>query len=452
MRKTRSLTVKEVASLPASSTPYSVGGGLGLFLRKTATGSGNWFIRFTSPVTGKRRDKGLGSYPEVTLAQANQKAKDLRSLIASGTDPIEADGEAKARAESARLGAKTFEAVAREWRDDPSTLDRYKNNHSDGPSAALAREYRRLEKHVFPSVGEMPFTTLTPRALADCFRKVSGKPKQYEKVVIDVRKVFRYGITQGLREDNPVDAATDLAKDARGADASGTEHYAACDIHEIPRLMEELLRNSTASAQAIAFSILTAARSQAVRLARWKEFDLKTGIWTIPREHDKIKRQGAWVHRDIFLSPQALDVLRAQASYCDGRPDPEGHVFLSQRQTGLGKMAFSLLLKRMHEARLAKDGRGWIDPAKEKAGDAHCRITAHGTARASFRTWCETDEHGNRFHIDQKAAELCLLHAVTEDERLNHAYTRATLDGERRRIMALWGRYCLTGEWPADES
>ena len=106
----------------------------------------------------------------------------------------------------------------------------------------------------------------------------------------------------------------------------------------------------------------------------------------------------------------------------------------------------------MHEARLAKDGRGWIDPAKEKAGDAHCRITAHGTARASFRTWCETDEHGNRFHIDQKAAELCLLHAVTEDERLNHAYTRATLDGERRRIMALWGRYCLTGEWPADES
>ena len=83
----RPLTVKDVAALPASPSPYSVGRGLGLFHRRAATGSGNWVIRCTSPVKGKRRDKSLGSYPEITLAQACQKAMNIRSLIASSTAP-----------------------------------------------------------------------------------------------------------------------------------------------------------------------------------------------------------------------------------------------------------------------------------------------------------------------------------------------------------------------------
>lgn len=43
------------------------------------------------------------------------------------------------------------------------------------------------------------------------------------------------------------------------------------------------------SAQACEFAILTAARSKAVRLARWDEIDLEKGIWVVPLEHDKIK-------------------------------------------------------------------------------------------------------------------------------------------------------------------
>lgn len=63
----------------------------GLYLRpSSARGQGSWFLRFVSPVTGRRRDLGLGAYPEVGIAQARKLAIEARSAIADGRDPIEA--------------------------------------------------------------------------------------------------------------------------------------------------------------------------------------------------------------------------------------------------------------------------------------------------------------------------------------------------------------------------
>lgn len=57
--------------------------GLVLIPSKTK-GRGKWVLRFISPVTGKRRNAGLGTYPEVGIAEAGKVGMRMRELLAAG--------------------------------------------------------------------------------------------------------------------------------------------------------------------------------------------------------------------------------------------------------------------------------------------------------------------------------------------------------------------------------
>ena len=86
------------------------------------------------------------------------------------------------------------------------------------------------------------------------------------------------------------------------------KNRAACPVKDIPALMLQIHSEHSVSARAVEFAILTTARSQAVRLATWKEFDLDKKTWIIPRDHDKVKAEKR--DRTIFLSSQAIAILR----------------------------------------------------------------------------------------------------------------------------------------------
>ncbi|HEU0215363.1 MAG TPA: Arm DNA-binding domain-containing protein, partial [Stellaceae bacterium] len=69
MARTSKLTALEIAKVSAPSVLHDGGG---LYLRCTASGGKSWVFRFQ--IGGKRRDMGLGPYPEVSLAKAREKA------------------------------------------------------------------------------------------------------------------------------------------------------------------------------------------------------------------------------------------------------------------------------------------------------------------------------------------------------------------------------------------
>ena len=75
----------------------------------TAKGRGNWVLRYVSPVTSKRRNAGLGSYPEISIADTTKQGQKMREQLANGLDPLELK-----RAEESKPSIPTFEAVARE--------------------------------------------------------------------------------------------------------------------------------------------------------------------------------------------------------------------------------------------------------------------------------------------------------------------------------------------------
>src|SRR5437773_4618637 len=62
--------------------------GGGLYLRVSASGAKSWVYRFQ--LGKKRRDMGLGSYPDISLAEARALATEHRKQRHGGIDPLDA--------------------------------------------------------------------------------------------------------------------------------------------------------------------------------------------------------------------------------------------------------------------------------------------------------------------------------------------------------------------------
>jgi hypothetical protein len=87
---------------------HAIGGGLYLEVRDGRDGEArrSWLFRYQ--VSGTRRAQGLGSYPEIGLADARQRAADARAHVARGVDPI----EARRASQQARRPVPTFAEIA----------------------------------------------------------------------------------------------------------------------------------------------------------------------------------------------------------------------------------------------------------------------------------------------------------------------------------------------------
>src|SRR5690606_28746787 len=89
--------------------------GAGLYLcvtpRKNGDVSRSWVVRYTAP-DGRRREMGLGGYPEVSLAAARRFAVAKRDEVRAGGDPVAAKAEARREAVKAAARAMTFRECA----------------------------------------------------------------------------------------------------------------------------------------------------------------------------------------------------------------------------------------------------------------------------------------------------------------------------------------------------
>ncbi len=75
-----------IARIKLLTEPGSYTDGDGLMLVAAPGGSRSWKLGIR--LNGERRDFGLGSLKVVTLAEAREKAREYRRLIAQGIDPV----------------------------------------------------------------------------------------------------------------------------------------------------------------------------------------------------------------------------------------------------------------------------------------------------------------------------------------------------------------------------
>lgn len=82
----------------------------GLHLVIAPTGTKTFALRFTSPISGKRRAMTLGQYPEMSLADARVEVQNIRKLIRYGIDPIDQNEQEESEQE-AEQALGTFEEL-----------------------------------------------------------------------------------------------------------------------------------------------------------------------------------------------------------------------------------------------------------------------------------------------------------------------------------------------------
>ncbi|EEW1715507.1 DUF4102 domain-containing protein [Escherichia coli] len=394
------LTDTKARHIKPNDKPISHGGVTGLTLHPSSTkGRGKWMLRYVSPVTQKRRNAGLGSYPEVGIAEAAKLAQTMREQLSAGDDPLELK-----KAETTKIVIPTFEEAARKVHTE--LLPGWRNKKH-------ARQWiSTLEQHVFPAMGTVPLDAITPANVADVLRpswmtipETAGRVKQR------IHKVMQWAWAHGFCSANPVDVVDHLLPQQVSASIR-TEHQPAMPWKVIPlyiasRVYTEDRYNVTRGL--LLFVILTACRSGEARAMEWCEIDFKRQIWTIPPGRMK----GGVRHR-VPLSTQALELLEQM------RGLHETLVFPSPRkQTVLSDMVLTSFLRK---TKAISDTQGRF-------------AVAHGF-RSSFRDWCSEQ------HYPHDLAERALAHTIRNKSEA--AYHRTDLLNERRPMMQAWGDYVMS--------
>ncbi|BCL76447.1 integrase [Jeongeupia sp. HS-3] len=303
-RTTKPLTDTDCRNAKPREKDFSLFDGGGLFLLVKATGSKSWRFKFTKP-SGKPGLTAFGDYPALSLSDARAKRDEARAQLASGIDPILHKQQAKLAA--AEAAENSFEAVAREWHAKVLRAGKWGEHHA-------ARVLRRLETNLFPTLGRYPIDTLKTATLLHPLRAIEAKGtlSLAEDVTQYVAAIMRHAVQTGRISHNP-------GQDLRGAIATPkTTHRPALPLERLPELLRRIESSAgpIMSRHAARFAMLTAARESEFMFARWGEFDLTRGIWTIPPERDEIEGvaysgRGEKMRRErlVYLTRQTLALL-----------------------------------------------------------------------------------------------------------------------------------------------
>lgn len=379
MVKANVLTSYKTKSLPAGKHAD----GHGLWLVKRDKTVGKWILRLV--VQGKRREMGLGRWPDVSIAEARDHAAAARRKLREGVDPIVE--RQKLRHGVTRLSFK--DAV------DGCFKARQAELKGDGKAG---RWLSPLQVHAVPKLGTLPVEQIDQHEIVRVLRPIwHDKPEAATKAMNRIGLVLKHAAALGLDVDLQ---ATMKAKALLGKQRHEVTHIPAMPYTDVPAFYAALAAKTTIAALALRFLILTATRTSEVRFAHIDEID--GDLWVIPEKRTKTGRE----HR-VPLSAPTLEVLKAAALL---RRD--GLLFPSPRGKALSDAAMARLLDRE-------------------------KITArpHGF-RSSFRTWVE--EQTDAPHDVKEAA---LGHVVGSN--VERAYQRSDRLEKRRKLMTAWGSYVI---------
>src|SRR4029077_19610358 len=261
MARIGKLSAVEVAKAKGPAVLHDGGG---LYLRVSQTGTKSWVFRFQ--LDGKRRDMGLGPYPDISLAEARGRATSHRKLRHEGLDPLEAKvAQRQAQRVSAAKG-RTFRECATEF---------IEKNRAGWRNAKHAGQWTAtLTTYVYPTLGELPVSAIDAGLVVQVLDPIwAEKPETAGRVRGRIEAVLDAATVRGFRQGpNPAQWKGNLAHilPAR-AKVRKVEHHAALSFDDMPEFLAALRGREGMSARALEFGIFTTARTGEVLGARWRE-------------------------------------------------------------------------------------------------------------------------------------------------------------------------------------
>ena len=297
------LTATRLRTLKA---PGMYGDGVGLYLKIGRGDARSWIQRIK--YGGRRRDIGLGRFPDVGLAQAREAAARNRALIASGGDPL-AEKRRTNVPTFCEAAERVFEANRPRWRNVKHTVTWLQS----------------LERHAYPVLGNMPVDTINQEDVLRVLMPIWGTtPETARRVRQRIRTILKWAQAHRFVEHN---AAGEVIDGALPAMPKVKNHLRALPYQEVGGSVEAVRQSqaSLAVKWCLEFLILTAVRSGEARGAAWSEIDMDAATWTVPAARMKANAE----HR-VPLCGRALEILEEARAIEDG----SGLVFPSPSQPG----------------------------------------------------------------------------------------------------------------------
>jgi integrase len=370
---------------------YRLFDGEGLYLQVHQSGSKYWRLKYR--FGGKEKRLAFGVYPQVSLADARERCRHARKLLASGIDPVEAKKESKRL--TIQKHENTFEVIAREWHQN--RLSKWTPDHAK-------QIMRRLELYLFNRIGPRPIADITTQELLSVMRKIEEHGSETAHRMLQVcGQIFLYAVITQRTANNP-------AIFLRGALKPVVKsNHAYIKPNELPEYLQNLeaYKGALQTKLAMKFLSLTFVRSAELRGAEWSEIDFDKSEWRIPAERMKMRE----LHI-VPLSRQAIGILKEISTLT-------GHwryVFPNQHKPS-GQMSENTILYALYRM-------GY-----------HSRATGHG-----FRSTASTVLNENGFPPD--VIERQLAHG--ERDKVRAAYNHAQYLPERRKMMQWWADYLDT--------
>ena len=381
-------------AVETTKRPGLVADGGGLYLQVSRAGAKSWLFKFM--LKGRAREMGLGSLKAVSLASAREKVTFSRSSLADGIDPIEARKTIHGREPTAERKTITFEEAA----------NAYLAAHEAGwKNAKHASQWRNtLAAHAYPVAGRLLVSDIDTEVVMLILTPIwSLKPETAGRLRGRIEKILAWATVSGFRQgQNPAQWHNHLDNllPAKSRIHS-VKHHPAMPYQEIEGFLLQLRKREGIAALALEFLIYTAARTSEVRGASWSEFDLDSGVWTIPGPRTKVGKE----HR-IPLAERPLQIVRDLRSFTSG-----AFVFPGGKPgKGLSDMALLSVLRRLE-----------------------IKLTVHGF-RSSFRDWA-----AEQTQVPREVAEQALAHTL--GNKVEAAYLRSDFFEKRRDLMNLWAAH-----------
>jgi integrase len=380
------LNVKQIES---ARRPTVLNDGQGLRLEIGKSLNKKWIFRFT--MNGKRRDMGLGRFPDVTLRQARSLRDEARQLVGQDIDPIEARRLQRAEQKVTFEFAveKFIESKQSEWKN-------YKHRQ---------QWQNTLNTYAIPKLGKMPVKDIVVQDVLSVVEPIwLDKTETAKRVRGRIEKVLGWSIAMGHRVDHNPAIWSGLLENLLPSPAKIAPpiHHKAMPLDQMHEFYDWLRQEKSISAKALQFLLLTVGRTGQVIGTQWNEISLEESIWSIPATRMKSR-----IAHDVPLSLEAVALLHELPRLADNAflfPGLKPNCSINSNSMRL------FLRKKM----------------------PNLSGTVHGF-RSTFRDWAEEqNKWGSR------AIEACLAH--TNKNKVEAAYLRSDLIAQRRAILESWAR------------
>lgn len=358
----------------------------GLQLHVFPTGRMTWIYAYR--YQNKQRSLTLGSYPDVSLADARIKATEARKTLNNGIDPNQAKKEQKQIIDESIL----FKTLALEWMDSRKDVIK---------EPTYKRDMSVFEKDLFPMLGNSPIDQIKGKDVLEAVKRIEerGAQEMAKRAIPLTGRVFRYAIRKGIIENDPTPHLHEALKPRK------VKNMARLDISEFPAFLQRMdkYHGNILIKSALQFMTLTFVRTAELRNMEWSELDFDSNEWRIPA--DKMKMALPHI---VPLSKQAIEILETLKPITGNKQ----YVFYN------------------HSTAKPLSSNGILCAIRVMG--YHGKMTGHG-----FRGLASTTLHEQGYMHD--AIEIQLAHKV--GNAVSQAYNHAQHLKYRAKMMQDWADY-----------